>query len=241
MGVAATLLALGAISEEKNRIDPKKQLAPIYQEIKTLRGLILAGEKQVSDLRLRQEERQRELAAILEKAPALKENIIRAKEKMARQRGMSLKDMLEIQQEVARAEEKQLRDEARMADIRRANEAYPAEREQLLARIKELKENYNGLAGQYNQEKAQADLRVAALISREEGMLEELTPAVATMYREALGHCPENPVAILEKGICGGCRIGLSKQLIKHVCQDGQPARCENCLRLLLPADAANR
>jgi predicted nucleic acid-binding Zn-ribbon protein len=230
------LTALNENNRERNKANLKKHLESIYREVRDLKAAVLAGEKQLKQMSQEYQAKTEELEQIQFNMPKWAEDIAQAKERMIRQRGLTLKGMLEIQQEVARAEENQLLGEARALDLQNKLEAYAEERSGLQARIKELKAQFNKRAAMYNQEKARADLRLASYTSKEDALLAELDPESAAMYREALQSNPENPVVALEQDICGGCRIGLSKHIAKLVRQGDKLLRCENCMRILLPA-----
>lgn len=230
------LMALNENNREKSKVDPKKQLGPIYREIRDLKSAILAAEKQLNHMAREYQERKEELDQLLLDVPQWTNDIAKAKERMIRQRGLTLKDMLEIQQEVAKAEENQLLGEAKTIDLQNKLAAYAKEKKITQARIKELKTQFNQRAAIYNQEKAKADLQMASFAAKEEALLEELDPETVALYRDALQSNPDNPVVLLEKDICGGCRIGLSKHMVKLVNQGDKLICCENCMRILLPA-----
>lgn len=230
------LMALGENNRERSKVDPKKQLGPIYREIRDLKSAILAAEKQLSHMAREYQEKKEELDQLLLDVPKWTADIAKAKERMIRQRGLSLKDMLEIQQEVAKAEENQLLGEAKAIDLQNKLTAYTKEKSIAQARIKELKAQFNQRATIYNQEKAKADLQMASFAAKEEELMEGLDPETAALYQDAIRSNPDNPVVILEKDICGGCRIGLSKHMVKLVNHGDKLICCENCMRILLPS-----
>lgn len=231
------LLALSENNDERNRVDPKRQLAALYREIKDFRNAIAATEKKLEILDREYQDRQSELDELILNGPIWEAEIIEAKDKMVRQRGLTLKDMLEIQQEVVRLEESMYYGEAKANDLRGLLIQYEKNRERLISRSKELKANYNQHAEIYNQEKAKTDVLMADFASKENQLLDGLSPEERAIYREALRSNQDNPVVMLEGEICGGCRIVLSKQLLKQVNQGTQLIFCENCLRIILPRE----
>ncbi|MCL1805660.1 MAG: C4-type zinc ribbon domain-containing protein [Clostridiales bacterium] len=231
------LLALSDNNAERNRVDPRRQLAALYREIKDFRNTIAATERKLEILDREYQERQDELDELILNGPRWEEEIASSKDKMVRQRGLTLKDMLEIQQDVVRLEESLYFGEARANDLRGLLIQYEKNREKLISRSRELKANYNQHAEVYNQEKAKTDVLMAEFASTENQLLEGLKPEERAIYREALRSNPENPVVKLEGEICGGCRIVLSRQLLKQVNQGAQLIFCENCLRIILPPE----
>ena len=235
MGATEVLLSLNEICKTRNSVNPQKQLAPLYKEIFSLKSAIQAGEERMGQETREHQERRHELERLLLDVPKWEKEIGLAKEKMIRQRGLGLKDMLAIQQEVAKTEEKQLLGESRVIELQEKIKGFEEEQRINRDRINEMKDQYNKLAVKYNDEKAKADLRMAALDSQEEGLLEELSPEFASVYQDALKSCPDSPAVMLQKGICGGCHIAISRQMVKLVNLQERPVRCENCFRILLP------
>ena len=239
MSVAATLLKLSRLSEEKSRIHPKEQLMPLYQEIKTIQTAIQEGKRQLAGKAQALEAKRKEQASLLKAAPELEREVAEAREKLKSARGLSLKDMLEIRQSVAQSEEELLRWENQRSELRQLEEEFRAAKKEIQERLWGLKQAYNEKAREYNEKKEKLDLQMAALCSREEGLLEELDPAALAIYREAARRCPADPVAIMDKGVCLGCHIGLSKEMIKQVELGKQLVRCDNCMRILLSKEEA--
>jgi predicted nucleic acid-binding Zn-ribbon protein len=216
-------------------VDPKKQLSALYREIKEIRSAIEAAESRLAMMEMENQERQEELDQLVKDGPRWAMDITRAKDRMVRQRGLTLKDMLEIQQEVVRLEENVYYGEARVIDLREKRSEYEKARKQLLSQVRELKTQYNQQAGVYNVEKGKADLLMSDFAQKENALLEGIAPEAGKGYREALRSNPANPVVRLEGDICGGCRIGLSKRQIKQINQREHLTFCENCLRIILP------
>lgn len=235
MSIAATLLELSRLSEEKSKIDPKEQLTPLYKEIKGIQAAIAEGKRQMELKSRLIESRKEEQAALLATVPELEREVAEAREKLKGARGLSLKEMLAIRQSAARSEEELSRAESQRNEIRRLEAEYSAEKRETLERLKGLKACYNEKAEEYNRTKEQLDLQMASLLSKEEGLLEGLDDESLAIYKEAVRRCPANPVAVMEKGVCMGCRIGLSKEMVKRVELGKGLVRCDNCMRILLP------
>lgn len=234
MSIVSTLFKLSRLSEEKAKIDPKEQLMPLYREIKDIRAAIVEGKRQMEAGARLIESKRADLAALLAVVPQLEKEVAAARDKMKNARGMSLKDMLAIRQSVAHSEEELLRAENQKEEIRRLEEKLAAEKLEMGKKIRGLKSYYNEKAAEYNQKKERLELQMAALSSQEEGLLEELDPDSLRIYQKAVARFPASPVAVMEKGVCRGCRIGLSKERVKQVESGKGLVLCENCMRILL-------
>ena len=229
------LLDLNENNQERNRVDPRKQLAVLYREVKELRNTLSTTEKKLAYMDAEDQERKTELDKLITSKPGWASDIHKAKDRMVRQQGLTLKDMLEIQQEVVRLEEEIYYGEARIVDLRGKTTLYRKNRDRLVNRIKELKADYNQHAEIYNQEKQKSDELMGSFSTKEDAMLEHIPPEARSVYRAALKANPDSPVAMLDGEICNGCRIGLSKQILKKVNQGEQLVFCENCMRIIVP------
>ena len=230
------LLALSKNNKERSTVDPRRQLGRAYREIKNLQEGIKAAQAHLEQLAAANAAEKEELGQLLLKAPQWDKKIMEAKDRLLNQGGLSLKDQLEIQQEVAKADQNRQLGKARISELESKLGAYAAERETTAARLKELKLQYNQRVAAYKQEKSKADLKMAEYNSNEEALLESLSPEMHATYYKALKSNPDSPVALIERGICSGCRIGVPKQLAKLVNQVGQLVCCESCQRILAPA-----
>jgi hypothetical protein len=53
-------------------------------------------------------------------------------------------------------------------------------------------------------------------------------------YRKLSGKFQDGkPLAVLEKGVCSGCHMGVSFDLLKKAKTDSHNLRCDNCGRML--------
>ena len=230
------LFSLSENNYERNKVDPKQQLGVLYREIRDMLRAITAMENKLEQLTEINQGQQEEWEQLLRDKPKWAADIEDAKERIIRQRGLTLKDMLRIQQEVVKLEDKIHNADVRASELQGDKDQFEQDRVHIVTRIKKLKAQYNQHAEIYNQEKAKADLVMGGFASREGELLRELSPEEQASYREALRSNPENPVVLLDGDVCSGCRIGLSKQLVKYVNQGDRLIICENCMRILLPA-----
>jgi len=234
------LLSLRENNQERVKIDPRIQLAALYREIREMLNDVDSMEKKLEQLSRNRQDLRSEQDQLVESKPVWMAEIESAKEKIIRQRGYTLKDMLGIQQEVVRLEEAMRAADARIEELHETEARILKARRQIQSKLTGLKGVYNQHAEVYNQEKAKADVLMDEYALREDSLLEELDPAGRSVYREALRLNPENPVVLMDGDICGGCKIGLSRQQVKYVNQGGKLVSCENCLRIILPIQDAD-
>ena len=238
MDMVQVMLRLSENNVERVKVDPRIQLAALYRETREILGRITALEKRLGQFAQMQKESRGEMDRLISRMPQWRIDIEDAKERLVHQQGLTLKDMLGIQQEAMRLEDEACAAETKIGALRSEQEQYDAHSKKILARLQELKAQYNQYAGVYNQEKAETQVILARFSSRENELLAQLKPEDTATYRDALKKNPDSPVATLEGEICSGCRIGISKQTIKQVAQVRRAVLCENCLRILLPEQA---
>ena len=238
MEIRQVLLKLRENNDERNEADPSTQVAELYRESLDILATVTSLEKKLARLDRTKEEAHREMEQLILDRPRWVREIEIAKEGMIHQRDLSLKDKLGIQQEVVRLEDNLHLSGPRITELRDKQSRCEKAQENARATLREAREQYNRHAEVYNREKAEADRILAKYAGRENALLKELKPANRTIYKEALRANPSDPVALMEGEVCGGCRIGLSKQQIKFINLGDRLVFCENCLRILIPAEA---
>lgn len=232
------LLELNRIHVEKFKMDPKEKLRPILRELKNIKMAVDNGGQQQEQLRQRIEAAEKEAEEIKDNLPKLIATITKGKERMAVVKGMTLKEMLSVQQAVAKAEENVQQGKEKIDLLQFDRVQYLSELHQADAAIAELKLQYNEKVKIYQKEKEKIELQYAALLSQEETLKEGLDPKILHVFNEAAKVVPASPVAILRNGYCSGCRVGVSCHKARLVAQGEVLQRCDNCNRLLLPASA---
>lgn len=240
MDTIRVLLLLSENNDDRVKVDPRIQLASLYREVREMLNTIAAMEKRLEQLEQLDKDLKNELGQLTRNMPDWAAEIELSKERIIRQRGLTLKDMLSIQQEVVKLESDIQAAEGRILELQERGALLSGNRKQILSRLQAIKSKYNQHAEVFNEEKAKADLVMEEIASKEEKLLEELNAEDRMTYKEALRLNPDNPVVILDGDICMGCRIGLSKQIVKQVNQVSKIIHCENCMRIILPADAVD-
>jgi len=240
MDLIQVMLSLGENNAQRVKIDPKIQLASLFQEIQEVYRSVKAAEKRLEQAMAMHKDCQDELDRLVEEKPQWLDAVEKAKESMVYQRGLSMREMLNIQQEVTRLEDDISQSDSKAANLRSAREHHGRRSKQLLEKLRELRTQYNQQAEVYNRDKAKADVLMAEYAAKEEELLKDVEASDKAVYLEALRLNPEDPVAVLTGDFCSGCRIGLSKQLINVIIKSGKLTSCENCLRVILPEQSAD-
>jgi len=233
------LLELNRISEEKCKMDPKEQLRPILKEMKHIKMAVEVGLQEQEAYVQATAAADKEITELRDHLPRLAATISRGKERMALVKGMTLKEMLSIQQTVAKSEDSVVQSRARIDQLQYDCEEYLAEARKASAMVSELKRQYNEKVKVYQKEKERIELQYAALLSKEEALKEALGPKLLRAFNEAARVVPVNPVAVLRNGYCSGCRVEVSGQMKRLVAQQSENLQhCDHCRRILLPASA---
>ena len=111
-------------------------------------------------------------------------------------------------------------------------ENFEIEKEKLRIELINIKSNFNIKKEEVNNEIALAQKKIDDL-KREVKALEEALPEdLMKVYRE-IGHKHENVVALLEGGMCLGCRMKVSAMTIDELHKSEELVFCNNCGRIL--------
>lgn len=229
------LMELSNFSLEKDRVNPNRQLKPILIELRSIETAVNNGIKQEQELDEKIKEKKNEILEIENAHPKLEELREKAKERLALVKGMSLKEMISIQQVLAKAEENLGLNETKTLELGEEIEKITEEIERIKDSVNELKRQYNNKVAIYNKSKRDLDLALAALESREETLRQELEPEMLALFDETARLVPLKPVAFLRNDICTGCCVGVSSQTRRLVANSDTLQCCENCKRILLP------
>jgi len=235
MDLIQIMISLSENNDARIKIDPRIQLAALYREIREMRNAVSDMENKLEQATGARERCREEIRRIIDSKPIWAKEIESAKESLVYKRGLTLKEMLAIQQSVARAENDISQADSLIANLRLESERHERDRKRILVTLQELKAQYNQHAFIYNQEKSEADALMAGYNERENELLARLSPRDRVVYQEALRLNPESPIVFLDGEVCLGCKIGLPKQMVKYVNQLTGLVCCENCLRVVIP------
>lgn len=111
--------------------------------------------------------------------------------------------------------EKELERSERVADTQRG--AWEAEQEEL------------------RREQEELEARRAALQADLDGLLPQTDPADLALYRQLRPRKAGRAVALLEKGLCAGCRVNVPSRLAQDAKKGTELVTCSSCGRILCP------
>ena len=234
MEIMQVLLSLVDNNVERVKINPKTQLAPLYREILGLRQGLQAMECRLAELEKRNRDGTEETERLIQAKTAWGEEIEKLKDQLVRSRDLTLKEMLSVQQQVVQFEDSIHLADERIVELRMERKQDEQTQTELTALRKSQTVKYNQRAEIYNREKANADILMQEYGEKEDSLLAQLPPGDRMVYREALRSNPESPVASLDGDSCGGCRIGLSTQIVRTALRGEKLVYCENCMRVLV-------
>jgi predicted nucleic acid-binding Zn-ribbon protein len=104
--------------------------------------------------------------------------------------------------------------------------------------LKAKKERFRQFHQQYQNKKDEISAEIERIPSRQEELVKDVMPEIIALYQGLQGKFPDGMVvAETQKGICSGCHMGVSFDIIKQLKSDGKIIYCDHCGRILLPAE----
>ncbi|MFZ5640214.1 MAG: zinc ribbon domain-containing protein [Bacillota bacterium] len=120
-------------------------------------------------------------------------------------------------------------------------EKLEGQKQALMAETAELnakKKRFRQLRQQYQAKKDEISAEIEQIPTRQEALVKGVTPEIIALYQGLQGKFPDGLViADTRNGICSGCHMGVSFDIIKQLKSDGKIIYCDHCGRILLPEE----
>jgi len=233
------LYEISKIYEEKEALDPRNHLQPIFKEIKNIKTAIENGRSLAARLDEENEDSLKAIEKIKQEKPKLEEKILKYKEKLAKIRNSRLTEMIEIQQAIKALNEKIAEGSVQINELQDNIRKNEERKREIRDAVLGLKKQYNDKVILYNKTKAELDLKIAALTAKEEELKEELSPDVLNILDNTVETVKSKPIALLKDDICTGCCLAVSNHTARLVKRMEKLQCCDNCKRILLPQSVA--
>lgn len=228
------ILELQNYLQEKYRLQKNNEISAMAQDLKNLQESIKKAEEES----LKTEDRIKELETRAQETEKrinqLNQQIKGGKEKLYGVKGGSLKELLSIQQNLARMEEDIAKGETQYWEYVRQGEEFKEGRKQAKDIIKALKNQYNEGVRSYKAEKSKLEMELMNIQLKEEEIQEKLQPETIRLFKETEKRYPLNPVAVMKGGNCSGCYIAIPSMLAMRVREGKTLCRCDSCGRILI-------
>lgn len=115
------------------------------------------------------------------------------------------------------------------------------ERQVILAETAALnikKDSFRQLHREYQAQKDDFSAEIDRIPSLKDALAKEVTAGIMAIYQKHKADFPDGVViADMQNGICSGCHMGVSFDIMKHLKSDGKIIYCDHCGRILLPVD----
>lgn len=100
------------------------------------------------------------------------------------------------------------------------------------------KDSFRQLNREYQAQKDEISAELEKIPGQKDALTKEVDPEKLALYQKLAPDFPDGVViAEAKNGICAGCRMGVSFDVMKHLKADGRIIYCDNCGRILMPAD----
>lgn len=220
--------------QEKYKLQKNTEIAGMAQKLKELQLSIKKAEDEalknqdiITGMELKAQETEKRINTLNGQIKAGKDKLYGAK-------GNGLKELLSMQQNLAKMEEDMAKSETQYWEFVRQGEELKEQSKQIREMVKALKSQYNEGVRNYKVEKSKLEVELVKIQLKEEEVTEKLKPEVLRLYKETERRYPLNPVALMKGGNCSGCHISIPSMLAMRVREGKVLCYCDNCGRILI-------
>jgi predicted nucleic acid-binding Zn-ribbon protein len=228
------LWKLQELKLEEDSLLQSEELKSVVGKLKGFQEKVKTGEKELQMLLQMIEKTEKEVADLEEESGCLAEQAKINKKKLYEAKGSTLKELLSLQQSVLKLESQGQETEEKYWDLLKRIEECKRKKNQYQETIKIWQKEFDEGITQYKKMKAELELKLAEIKSKQEEVVEQLLPQVKKLYQEAERRYPLNFVAKLRKSSCLGCHIGVSSVSERRVKEGKTLQHCDNCGRILI-------
>lgn len=234
MGQEKLMLDLQGLIQREYQLKRKEELMALLKQLKEKM-------KEIEDTQKRTEEIKTELSKIEKSSQEQEEQVNHlddqmksGKERLYHAKGDSLKELMSLQQSVAKMEEDIKKEEAIYWETVSKAENLRLDYKKYKESLKTMKENYNEGVREYKRNKDKVEIELAEVLLKQEDIREKLKPETLKLFEKILKKYPLNPVAIMKKGSCTGCHMSIPSVLEMEVKHGKKLCLCDNCQRILI-------
>ncbi len=197
--------------------DLKRQIQKLYEEIDSLKTLLVETEKQVKKIELDIKSKEEEILGY-----QAKEHMVKSNEEYR-----ALMEQIErAKKEKDTLEEKEIELLYKIDELKKQIES---KREENAQREKEIREKIREIEDEFTH----IDDKLQILMAKREDYAKKIESGLYNQY-EKIRRIKGDAVAYVIDGSCSGCSAVLPLQLVITLKSTGEIGRCENCGRLLV-------
>jgi uncharacterized protein len=235
MGELAKLYELQQLELELDKLKKALKELPVYEEFRKLQSEVSDAKEAIGWTETKLQEQNRRIKRLeMDVEKALQES----KAVQARLYSGSVKNAKELEQleskgkallrDREKAEETLLLGMEACDDLEKALAKAKQEHASLNQKLRELQQQGNEKIREFKD-------KIQVCQAGREQLLQDISSLLLKNYREMRQRFHGRPLACVEAGVCGGCRVSVSSNLRNRLCNPEAVVICENCGRILVP------
>lgn len=222
------------LKQEQAGLLQTEELKGVVRKLKDFQEKVKKGEEELQALLEMIEKTENEVIKLEDESSSLAEQIKVNKGKLYEAKGGTLKELLSLQQSVLKLESQGREAENKYWDLLKKIEECKQKKDEYKKTVDFWQKEFTEGITEYQKMKAEVELKLAELKSKQEEVREQLLPEVSKLYQEAERRYPLSFVAMLHKNSCLGCHISVPSALVKRVKEGKTIQHCDNCGRILI-------
>lgn len=234
MGQEKLLLELQELIQKEHELKRKEDSIAMLKELKEKMKVIEATQKKYAEFKGELAEMEKSSFKQEKQINYMDQQVKTEKERLYQNKGGSLKELLGLQQSVAKMEEDIKEEEAQYWETVTKVETLKSDLKKYKENLKAMKESYNEGVREYKRTKAEVELELTQLVLKQEDIKEQLQPEALKLFERIQSKYPLNPIAIMKKGSCSGCHMSIPSIQAMEVKQGKKLCLCDNCQRILI-------
>jgi len=222
------------LEENKGKIQRQIKSIPEYRELKELKTEIEAGQKEVHALKRELELVKKSIRCEEDALAVFKEKIEKASEELYGGQNSSAKELETAEKNVAKLRQQCITVEEKILVIMEKADYQEKKIEKMISALEERKNAFKSLNSRYKITKEDLHNTLTEITSRLDVLKGKVPPEALEMYQKLCSKFKDGKgIAALRGGICSGCNMSVSFDILKKVKNRGD-VKCDNCGRLLI-------
>jgi uncharacterized protein len=235
MGETAVLYELQQLELELDKLKKKLKELPVYAEFKQLQSEVADKKEAIGWAQTKLEEQRKRIRRLEMDVEKSQQESKAIQAKLYSGAVKNSKELEQLQSKGKALQREKDKTEENMLLVMEASD----ELEKSLSKSKQDYSNYTrklkDLQQRGNQEIRELKEKILGCQQSRDQLMQQISSPLLDNYRELRVRYHGRPLARVEAGACGGCRVSISSNLQNILCNPEAVVSCENCGRILVP------
>lgn len=216
------------LAKQLKQIPEYQELKLLKKEIEDLQELVGQLKEQVLHEQKKLKKKENEIESMKSKLAQASSELYGGEIRNVKGLEAAEKNMAQIKQSISAAEDKLL-------ELMGAVEERLAGLKNLTKRIAEMKMKFANLNNRYKSKREEISGFLEKTQKDKDILLNGISEELQQTYQTLRSKYPDGkPVALLRRGVCSGCNMSASFELLKLAKNKHEKLKCDNCGRLLI-------